>query len=419
MNYIFLHIAFLIIFLLLSAFFSGTETALFSLKKADLHRFSESKNKRENLIARIMMTPEKILITLLIGNMFVNFALTALATNFMLSYFGHYGHIITIAFVTPLIIILSEITPKIVAINMYHSMSKNFFPFINLFHNIISPLRYCIIFISDILIKILNLNLQYGNMTEDELGHVITTGEKQGLINKQESEILKNVLRFSRKEASNIMYPRNQAIFVEYGSTIMEAMLLILENDVVRIPVYKNDIDNIIGVIDSRDMISPYIGRKKMLINKYIRPIDFFPFSRDLNDLLRDFLSKKIQIAIIVDEYGGTAGVATLNSILSALLGKDFGKWENFKREMVRNVGENNYIVYGEMQLDDFNTFFNLNISSNNSDTIGGYVIEELLSIPDKGDSLIIENLELRIKSVVKRTIKTMEVKRIEQKRNN
>lgn len=419
MSFVTIHIIILVILLVLSAFFSGTETALFSLQKADLHKFSESKKHRENSIARIMKDPEKILITILIGSLFVNLSLTAIATNFMLKYFGHYGHIIAIAFVTPLIVILSEITPKIIAINNYINVSETCFPYINIIHKILSPVRYCIIFFTDLLIRILNLNLQHGNLTEDELGHVITTGEKQGLINKQESEILKNVLRFTKKEASNIMYPRNQAIFIEYGSTIKDAMTSIIENEIVRIPVYKNDIDNIIGVIDSRDMISSYLVKKKNTINKFIKPIDFFPFSKDLNDLLNDFLIKKIQIAIVVDEYGGTAGVATLNSILSALLGKDFGRWENFKKEMVRDLGDHNYIVYGDMQLDDFNTFFNLNLTSSNSDTIGGYAIEELSSIPRKGDTLIIDNLELKIKSVIKRTIKSIEIKNTDYKREN
>ncbi len=411
MDYILIHIIILIILLAMSAFFSGAETALFSLKKADLHRFEISKKIRENSIAKTMKEPEKVLITLLIGNLFVNLSLTAIATNFMLSYFGHYGHLITIAFVTPLILILSEITPKIIAINNYSSLSKSFFPYVNLFHKILSPVRYFILFYSNIVISFLNLNLQHSNLTEDELGHVITSGEKQGLINKQESEILKNVLRFTKKEASNIMYPRNQAIFIEYDSTIADAMTLILDNEIVRIPVYKNDPDNIVGVIDSRDMISSYVSNKKKKINRFIRPVDFFPFSKDLNELLNDFLKKKIQIAIIVDEYGGIAGVATLNAILSALLGKDFGKWENFRRDMVRDLGDGNYIVYGEMQLDEFNTFFNLNLNSSNSDTIGGYIIEELSSIPVKGDSINIEKLDLKIKSVVKRTIKTIEVK--------
>jgi putative hemolysin len=266
------------------------------------------------------------------------------------------------------------------------------------------------------LIKLLNLNLGHSKLTEDEIGHVIADGEKKGLIHKEEGEILKNVLRFTKKEASNVMYPRNQAFFINYGAAVDEAMSLIIEKDIVKLPVYKDNIDNIVGVIDSRDMMSTYLTNKNRKINKFIRTIDFFPFSKELNELLNDFLERKIEISIVVDEYGGTAGVVTLNSILSALLGKDFGRWETSKKDMVRQTGEGRYIVHGEMQLDDFNAYFNLNIISNNSDTIGGYFIEESASIPEKGDSITIENFELRIKSIIKRTIKTIEVESSKKK---
>ncbi|MCL1865043.1 MAG: hemolysin family protein [Spirochaetes bacterium] len=418
MDYILLHILFIVIFLILSAFFSGIETALFSLKRSDLHKFSESKNSIENKIFNLMKDPEKILITLLLGNLFVNLSVTAVTTNFMLKYFGHYGHIITIVFITPLIIIFSEITPKIVALKNYAYFSKSLYPYINLFHKILFPVRFCIIFYSDMLIKILRLNLRHSKLTEDEIGYAIASGEKNGLINKEEGDIIKNVLRFTKKEASNIMYPRNQAIFIHYGAIIDEAMSLIIEKDIVRIPVYKGNIDNIVGVIDSRDMISSYIANKNKKINKFIRAIDFFPSSKDLNELLNNFLERKIDISIVVDEYGGTAGIVTLNSILSALLGKNFGRWETSKKNMVRQTGEGRYIVHGEMQLDDFNTYFNLNITSNNSDTIGGYFIEELASIPEKGDLITIENFELRIKSIIKRTIKTIEVESLKKAGN-
>ena len=413
MNYILLHLIMFIILLIFSAFFSCSETALFSFKKADLHRFSESKKSREKSIARLMKEPDKIMITLILWNLFVNLSLTALATSFMLNFFGHYGHIITMAFLTPLIIILSEITPKIVAVNRYVSVSIFLFPLINVFDKITFPVRYFIIQFTNIFIKLLDLNLQHSNLTDEELGHVITTGEKQGVIDRQESQIIKNVLRFKKKEASNVMYPRNQAVFIQYGSTVNDAMALIIENEIVRIPVFKNDPDNIVGVIDSRDIISIYLGNKKKTINKFIRPVEFFPFSRDLNELLNDFLKKKIQIAVIVDEYGGTAGIVTLNSILSALLGKNFSKWENSRKAQVKVIDDNNYTVSGEMQLDEFNFYFNLNLYSNNSDTIGGYVIEKLSSIPHKGDSVIIDNMKLKIKSMMKSTIRMIEVERI------
>jgi putative hemolysin len=362
-----------------------------------------------------MKDPEKILITLLIGNLFVNLLLAAVTTNFMLEYFGNYGHIITIALITPAVIIFSEITPKIIALNNNIQLSKNLYPYINLFHKLLFPVRYCIVFYSDMMIKLLKLNLRHSKLTEDEIGYAIASGEKKGLIHKEESEILKNVLRFTKKEASNIMYPRNQANFIHYDAIVDEAMSLIIEKDIVRLPVYKDNIDNIVGVIDSRDMISSYLINKNRKINKFIRPIDFFPFSKELNELLNDFLERRIEISIIVDEYGGTAGVVTLNSILSALLGKDFGRLETSKKNMVRQTGEDRYIVYGDMQIDDFNTYFNLNIISNNSDTIGGYFIEELASIPDKGDFITIENFELRIKSIIKRTIKTIEVESLKK----
>jgi putative hemolysin len=413
MDYIFLHLILLIILLIFSAFFSCAETALFSLKKADLHRFSESKKNRERSIARIMNEPDKIMITLVLGNLFVNLSLTSIATSFMLNFFGHYGHIITMAFLTPMIIIFSEITPKIIAVNSHISISIMLFPLINLIDKIIFPIRFFIIKFTNLFIKLLNLNLQHSNLTEDELGHVISTGEKQGVIDRQESHIIKNVLRFKKKEASNVMYPRNQAVFIQYGSTVEETAALIIENEIIRIPVYKNDPDNIVGVIDSRDIISTYLGNKKKTINKFIKPVDFFPFSKDLNELLNDFLKKKIQIAVIVDEYGGTAGIVTLNSILSALLGKDFGMWENSRKVQVRTINDKNFIVSGEMQLDEFNFYFNLNLYSSNSDTIGGYVIEKLSSIPHKGDYITIENLKLTIKNMIKSTIRQIEVEKI------
>ena len=419
MSYVVLHILFIIIFLILSAFFSGIETALFSLRKFDLHKFSESKDKTENKLFLLMKEPEKVLITILIGNLFANLFLTAVTTSFMLHYFGHYGHIITIVLITPLIIIFSEITPKTVALSNYINSSKSLYPYMIFFHKLLFPVRFCIIFYSDMLIKLLKLNLRQSKLTEDEIGYVIASGEKKGLIHKEEGEILKNVLRFPKKEASNIMYPRNQAIFIHHDAAVDEVMPLVIEKDIIRIPVYKNNMDNIVGVIDSRDMISSYLANKKIKITKFIRPIDFFPFSKELNELLNDFLGRRIEIAIVVDEYGGTAGVVTLNSILSALLGKNFGRWDASKKDVVRQTGEGRCIIYGDMQIDDFNTFFNLNIVSNNSDTIGGYFIEELASLPEKGDSIQIENLELRIKSIIKRTIKTIEVESLKKRRKS
>jgi CBS domain containing-hemolysin-like protein len=207
------------------------------------------------------------------------------------------------------------------------------------------------------------------------------------------------------------MYPRNHAIFIPMGCSIKNAMKIINENDIVRIPVYRKDLDDIVGVIDARDIISPYLGyTRNRTIDKYIKPVDFFPFSKDLNELLNDFLVKKIQIAVVVDEYGGTAGLVTLNSILSAILGKEFGKWETYRKNEVKTISENHYIVYGEMQLDEFNSFFESDFISNNSDTIGGYLIEKFENFPEKGDFIKFDNLDIKIKNIKKRKIEQVEI---------
>lgn len=411
MSYLISHIAIALVFLLLSAFFSGSETALFSLKKADLHRLSISDKNSERSIASLMNTPDSILATLLIGNLFVNLSLAAIMTNFMLGYFGRYGHFISISLVTPLIIILSEITPKLIAVNTYLNFSRTSFPLVLFFHKLFYPVRFIVMQYTDLITGIFKLDLKHTSLTEDELRYIINSGEEKGIIDKRESDIIKNVMRFSNKEASNIMYPRNQAVFIQYGSTVEQAMELFIENDMARIPVYRNDYDDIAGFIDSRDLMASYLGYKKSRnINSFIKPIDFFPFSRELTELLEDFLEKKIQIAVIVDEYGGTAGIVTLSSILSSLLGKEFGKWENYRKSSIRTVEEGRYLVSGDLQLDEFNVFFKEKFSSSNSDTIGGYVIEQLNTLPVKGSRIILNNLEITIKNVAKRKIITLDV---------
>jgi len=411
MSYLVSHIIIALIFLLLSAFFSGSETALFSIKKADLHRLSNSEKSSERAIASLMNSPDSILATLLIGNLFVNLSLAAIVTNFLLGYFGSYGHFISISIVTPMIIILSEITPKLIAVNTYLNFSRTSFPLVLFFHKLFYPARFITMKYTDLITILFKLDLQHTTLTEDELRHVINAGEEKGLIDKEESDIIKNVMRFSNKEASNIMYPRNQAVFIQYGASVQQAMDVIIENNLVRLPVFKNDYDDIIGFIDSRDLMPVYLGYKKSKsINRFIKPIDFFPFSRDLTSLLEDFLSKKIQIAVIVDEYGGTAGIVTLSSILFSLLGREFGKRNNLKKSSIKIIEEGRYLVSGELQLDEFNIFFDQKLESSNSDTIGGFVVEQLIVLPAKGMKIAVENLEITVKSITKRKINTLDV---------
>lgn len=396
--------------LLLILYYSASEVIISAYKKDELTGLKGLNNAKKNRIMMILNRYETWILTSGAGR--VLFIIIFTTSNILLlkniSVISAYLAAACISL--PLIMFLSFIVPGLIVSRYYSLFVKKISPAVLALHLLFLPAGYAVLFIFRLCINLFNFKFHHENLAPEELGRVMSGMDGNLKLSKQESEILINVFNFGKKEASNIMYPRNQAVFIEYGSTVDEAMSIILENDIVRIPVIKNDPDNIAGIIDSRDMISSYLSNKNRKINKFIKPVDFFPFSKDLNELLKDFLKRKIQIAIIVDEYGGTSGVVTLNSILSALLGKDFGRWDNYKKDSVRITGGKDFIVYGDMQLDDFNTYFGLKLYSFNSDTIGGYVVEQLSSIPVKGDSIIIDNLELRIRSVAKRSIRTLEV---------
>ncbi|MCP4132591.1 MAG: HlyC/CorC family transporter [bacterium] len=396
---------------ILSAFFSGSETALFSLKKPDLHRFSLSGKKKEQSIASAMSQPQNILITILIGNLFVNLVISNISARLLLLQWKDWGHVISIAIVTPIIVILCEIAPKLISIHSYNSVAGKVFPLLNLFHKLFFPIRVAILFCIDIVIKIFRLKVETESITADELGAAVSTGEEEGFIDKGEGKIIKNVIRFSRKEASNVMFPRNRAVFIPYGASVDEAMTIFMESDVIRAPVYKDDLDTVVGMIDSKELLPYFLGYKKAKsINKFIREIAFFPESRELHDLLNDFLDSGLQIAIVVDEFGGTAGVVSLNVILGELMGKEFSKWKADKKTEIRQVDEHVSVIRGEMQIDDFNHMFEAHLSSSNSETIGGYVIETLGYFPKRGEAIVVEEFILRIKYVQKNRIVTIEV---------
>jgi putative hemolysin len=410
-NRLVIEITILVICVVLGAFFSLSESALFSLTKSDIHRFSHSNNARERSIYRIMKDPQKILITILTGNLFVSLIISMLSAKLLLKIWKDWGHVISIALVTPLIIVACEISPKIMAINSYEAVAKRILPLLQFFHRLLLPVRLVLLLFTDTMIRIFRLKLTYRKISKEELGLAVRLGEKHGVIGKAEGIFINNVIRFSKMDASNIMFPRNSAVFIPYGMSLRKAMKIFLESGVIRIPVYRGDLDHVVGMVDSRELIPYYLGYKKARnINRFIQEIHFYPASRELHELLNDFLSEGIQIAIVLDEYGGTAGVVTLNKILSELMGRDMMKWEDDTRHDIRRMDGTSSIVSGEMLIDDFNNLFGEDLERQNADSIGGYIIEKVSYIPKRGEELRTSKYILRVRYIKKNKIETVEV---------
>jgi putative hemolysin len=397
--------------LILSAFFSGTETAFFSLRKSDLYRFLHSSRKAENYIAYIMQRPQHILVTLLLGNLFVNLASTALATKIMLSVFERYGHFISIAIMTPLIILLCEILPKMVSMHNNIVVSRLVVSPVRFFHGILFPLQIVLVTVVNVLSSVFKIgSSRWDTITAEELDMAIRLGEIEGVLNKDEGNFIKNVMRFSRKEASNVMIPRTQAHFIPVQATVKEAMEIFQRSGAVRLPVYDGDIDNVVGVVDSRELLPYAKGYKKSAnIKKFLMSIVHYPGSKKLDELLADFLKRKIQIAIVMDEYGGTAGVVTLGTILSEIIGREY-VWEDAKKSDVRITGQKTSVISSDMQIDDFNAAFGDEIESLETETVGGFIAEKLERIPKKGDTVFTRRYRLTVLSVRKNRAGKIEV---------
>lgn len=401
------------LFLLLSAFFSGSETALFSITKSELYNLAFSEKRSDNLIASIMKKPRKALITILIGNLVSNIFVTSLTTSILLDKYGRFGHFIAIAIVTPVVIIMCEIIPKIISLSAAVTISKKIINPLNVFHKLFFPIRTVFLIISNILIKLFKLKSDTSmSLSEREIDIAIKLNESRGFIDKDESKFIKNVLRFSKKTAENVMIPRNRAIGVEMNSTIKEAISVFKESGIMRAPVYKNNLDNVVGIIDSRDLI-PYIyGQKKgKTIKPLTKKVNFYPESKELVDLLNEFLTNRIQMAVLIDEYGGTSGIVTLSSIVSEVMGESFNLDDSRQRGEVKKVRSATVVDAG-MQIDDFNDQFNTDLHSTESETLGGYVLEKLGHLPMRGEFININGYNLIVRNIKRNKIISLEVKK-------
>jgi putative hemolysin len=394
-----------------SAFFSGSETAFFSLRRQDLHRFSTSDNGMERSMAEMMRNPQQILITILLGNLMANLLVSMFSTRLLLQRWGDWGHWISIAVVTPFMILFCEIVPKIIALNAYEDYALRVYIPLNIIHKILWPIRQVLRFISEAIIRAFRLSLEHAMITEVELDHAVRSGQEDGILGRKEGYLIKNVLRFSKMEAANVMFPRSKALFIPEKATIEEAMEMFQNTGAIRAPVFKGDLDHITGMVDMRELLPSYLGyRKGRYVAPFIQEISFFPASRELTDLLNDFLEKRIQIAILLDEYGGTQGVVTLNAILSTLMGKDYNRYEIDTIPDVRFTSDGLTVVSGKMLIQDFNTRFGTKLESEHTDTMGGFFIEQFSGIPKRGDEIEIRGYRLRIRFIRRNRVESIEV---------
>ena len=403
--------------LLFSALFSGSEVAFFSLNsQSEL----SADNDRDQLIMRMLDRPRRLLATILIGNTFANIVtsvLAAVVTGSLAGYLGfsqfwiYFWEIIVLTFT---ILILSEITPKIIAINEPLTNARRISRFIYAMYVILKPISSIIA--NSTLSLEERLPKPNSKMTSEDIMTMAEVSEEEGSIKSDEREIIENVIEFGNISVREIMTSRVNIVAISATDSLDEVLTLIRSKGISRMPIYENDLDNILGVIHAKDVL-PYINSdiERTTINwrTIARKALFIPATKKLDDLLRDFQQERTHIAIVVDEYGGTEGLITLDDILEEIVGDIVDDYDDTEEKLYTRFRSGVYIFDAKIDLDDMEDLLECELTTEDDDfeTLGGLVYHLTERLPNVGERVYYRDIEFTIHSVLKNRVRKVHVK--------
>lgn len=378
----------LFILLLLSGFFSSAETALTTANKIRIRSLAEEGNKRAQTVLEVTEDSGKLLSAILIGNNIVNISASSLTTTLA---YGLAGPAVAIAtgILTVLILLFGEITPKTMASIHAEKMALLYAPIINVFMKLMTPVIYIINGLSGAVLFILRIdpNQKNDQMTETELRTIVDVSHEDGVIEEEEKEMIYNVFDLGDAKAKDVMVPRINVTFADVDTTYSELIQLFREDKYTRLPIYEGTKDNVIGTINMKDLLL-YDNKKEFHIKDILRKAYFTYEYKSISELLVEMRTASFNIAIVLDEYGETAGLITLEDILEEIVGEIHDEYDENEEENILSLSDREYIVEGSTNLDDFNDSLDLNLESEDYDSVGGFIIGQLDRLPVAGDEI-------------------------------
>jgi putative hemolysin len=374
----------LILFIFLSAFFSSAEVVFLSLSDAKVEAMIAFGRKRASLVKKLKAEPRSLLITILIGNNIVNIAATSLATVAFAKYFDSAVIGVTTGIMTLLILIFGEIVPKSFASSNAEVLSRSFAPVVLFFKNLFLP----IVWATEKLTNIFIGRHKTEKVSEEELKSLAMTGVRQGTIEKNEGIMIEKLFEFNDISAEDIMTPRVELVYVLENSSIEDAAIKIEEHGRTRCLVVKDTPDKVNGFVHAQDLLLAFRREKeKDSVESLIRTIIFVPRQMLINNILKEFQKRKIHIAVVIDEYGGTEGVITLEDIIEELVGEIVDE-HDIDDNLIKRVGKNEIVVSGSVDCRDVNRFLNIKISEDELETVADFVLETIKKIPTEGTTI-------------------------------
>ncbi len=400
-----LQLIILIALIACSAFFSSAETALTTVNRIQLQLLEEEHNKKAARTLWILDRQPKMLSAILIGNNIVNLSASALATSFTISLFGNAFVGIATGILTLVVLIFGEITPKSLATVRALELSLAYSGVIKFLMILLTPLIFIVEAIRTGLLRLMHIdpNKKPATMTEDELKTLVDVGYEEGAIENDEFEMISNIFSLDDSMAKDIMIPRIDMVFVHADATYEELMEIYKEYSYTRYPIYSESTNTVIGTINMKDLL--FFDRpQEFSIRDILREPHFTFEHKEIGTLLMEMREASINIVIVLDEYGATSGMITMEDILEEIVGEIRDEYDKDETDAIIPLkGGREFLVEGSTNLDDVNDETGLALTSEEYDSIGGYLIEKLDRLPKSGETILLENGTKIIAALVSR----------------
>lgn len=406
-----IYLAIMIFCVIMSAYFSATETAFSTFSKTKMKALAEKENKRAKLVLKLSENYDKLLSTILIGNNIVNILLASLGTVVFINMLDEAkGPSVSTAVITVVVLIFGEISPKSIAKDMPEKFSMFSAPLLNVFIFVLTPINFIFTGWKKLLSLIFKTN-DDAKMSQEELLMMVEEVEQDGSIDSDEGELLRNVIEVTEKQAKEILTHRVDVEAVPLNATNEEVAKVFTETRFSRLPVFEDTIDTVVGVINQKDL---YIDGKmtEKSLKELITPPIFIHEFELVTDILKRLQQEKSHMAVVVDEYGGTKGIITMEDILEELVGEIWDEHDEVEED-IEQVNENVFNVDGSESVDDFFKFFDIECETE-SVSVGGWISEQLGKIAEEGDSFEYENIKVTVTETDSHRVENAKVERFE-----
>lgn len=397
----------LLILLLLSCFFSSAETSLTTVNKLRIRSLAEENVKGAKTVVKLIEDPSKMLSAILIGNNVVNLTASSIATSLAINHYGSVGAGIATGIVTIMILIFGEITPKTLATIHAEKLSLQYAGAIYYLTQLLTPIIYIVNRISLGILRLLRVDptKKATAITENELRTIVDVSHEEGIIESEERRMITNVVDFGDSLAKDVMVPRIDMEFADINLTYDELVDAFLIEKFTRMPVYQESRDNIVGTVNLKDVFF-YQGKKEDFRLKDIMRDPYFTYEyKKTSELFIEMKKESIPLAIVLDEYGATAGLLTLEDLIEEIVGDIRDEYDSDEEDSIQCISEYEFIADGNTKLDDINEIIGLNIESNDYDSIAGHIIGLLDHLPCQGETVENNHVIYTVDSVDKNRI--------------